>query len=41
MFGRQIFSARSITTSFFRNKEIDLVTDAYLKQIRDLAAKQK
>nr|CAD2139325.1 unnamed protein product [Meloidogyne enterolobii] len=42
MFGNRILiPIRFIRTSAYRCKEVDLLTEAYLKQIRDLAAKQK
>ncbi|CAK5069381.1 unnamed protein product [Meloidogyne enterolobii] len=42
MFGnRVLIPIRFIRTSGYRCKEVDLLTEAYLKQIRDLAAKQK
>ncbi|KAL7076087.1 hypothetical protein ACQ4LE_004500 [Meloidogyne hapla] len=42
MFGNSILiPIRFIRTSAYRCKEVDLLTEAYLKQIRDLAAKQK
>ena len=42
MFGNRILiPIRFIRTSADRSKGADLLTEAYLKQIRDLAAKQR